>query len=815
MQHHHLRLGQSKRGFMRRAMAVACLAAATMTAMAQASADSVKLTFSGATTASIANSVPSGITVTASNSAVTATLTQVNFNAFQTNNVCASGDILGPASYDNTKGSTIEYTFQINGLNAVLPQFNDISVGVCGLNSQGNYQNSNNDPEGRQFNFTVAYGESEPSTTLGTTSGDLMINAFHDGQNYQLFPITSAAAVTTTSPLYVKVTLTHNADKGCYAGLKDLVIKYVEAGDEPTPTPDPDPEPDPEPEDTTSGFSAKKYYKFYNYGNHSLYMGADASGNLMVMSNDPANRIYWQFESTGKENCYYVKNAATGQYIQQLKAKGAQSYITMGDAPVEYYVGQNTRAKNGAYWFSSTNTTGYSTESSSCLALNKDGASTHVLTWVADNADNNSYWFVAETTYDYDPTPFTPTNEANGQHNYFIKSASSSKAFDGSKWADQTQAKDQQWYFAGTNNKSGGYQIFNAASGQPLDTLHYVVEQTANGYAFRHASEPKDLLTLAGETSFFFEAARSSFSLAEQIYNMDCGTLANPLVQTASLKGDGVRTPLVCERGDIATQGANTVWTKSRPVLVGGKDGTLTITLNQAPSAEVQAYLYFDWDRDGFFEKAIALTAGQTITQQLSFPAIDGTTAKAGQSHMRLRLTTNGLSGAEDDVIGQSIDFIITLTDDAADFKATARPNDPARGTATVSGTTATATTKGHNTFVCWKEQNKVVSTDPTYNFTLDHDVDLVAVFSPATDWVSAIGTVQAQDHGIAINVSGNTVVATAPTAVKSIHVYSPNGSLVATAKGGKLSMQGKPAGVYIAKARTGKGEAAVKFQLQ
>lgn len=795
-----------------------CAAAIALPVTAQAQTPgSIRLSFSGAATATITDGVPSGVTVSVSQAdgtpleGATATLTNVSFTSFQTKNACADGTIIGPASqagYSNGQGATITYTFTISGIDTALPTFNEVDLGVCGLNAQGAYQSNNQDS--RPFTFDVAYGEADATVgNLPQATGDLMHNAHSNGQNYQSIALKNAEEITTTNPICLKVTLTKTIATGCFAGLKDVVIRYNDGTDTPV-------DPDPEPSDTVK-FSPTAYYKIYNYGNHALYMGATSGAELMVMSDEPSNRIWWQFEPTENEGCYYIKNATSGQYIQALKSKGANSYISLGDEKVEYYIGLNTSgATRGGYWMSSTNNAGYNQQSASTLALNKDGSSNHVLTWVADGADKNSYWFFEEATYAYDPTPFTPSN---GENLYFIKSVASAKALaetDGERsWQTQAMDKHQQWYFTGVSNRDGGYQIYNAVTRQPIDTLHYVVELAATGYSFRHAYQPATVLTLAGDTAFYFEAARNDFSLHAQIYNMPCGTLAQPRLQSATLKGEGVRTPLIVTNGELTPQGANTVWTKSRPVVVAGSEGTLEFTLSQEPTDDVEGWLYFDWDRDGFFEQTVKLDVARQISQPLTFPVLDeNSAARAGQSRMRLRLTTSGLGGAEDDVVGQTIDFILVLTDDHSAFRATARPNDPARGTATIDGTTATAVTKGNSTFVCWKEQNKVVSTDAAYAFTLDHDVDLIAVFSPDPDATTSIGRVTTKGTAadITISVNGNNLTATSTTAVTALHVFTPDGALVATARSGQVSLAGLPGGIYIAKARTADGEAAVKF---
>lgn len=807
----------SKRGFVIMVItALLCGMLMSVAASAQSTAlKEIRFTFSGAATATIQDSIPTGITVTATSadssaiSNVSARLEKVSFSGFQTLNDCSQGTILAPAQnagYGNVSGSAISYLFRLSGLKAVMPNFDEVDLGVCGLNVSGKYQNSNNDT--RAFTFSVGYGANKfANENLPTATGDLMRNAYNNGENFQYISVSDTASVPTTEPLYLSITLTKEAELGCYAGLRSITIKDTRSD---TTVID---------SSATHSFSAEAYYKIYNFSNNSLYMGADASGNLMVMADEEANRVWWQFIPTTNADCYYIRNATTGQYVQALQAKGPRSYISLGSNPVEYYIGLNEVSgarTNGAYWLSSTNTAGYSEQSSSTLALNKDGASDHVLTWTASGSEPNSYWYIVKSDYDYDPTPFLPST---GQHLYFVKSAATAKALvsSGSSlgWAAQAMDKSQQWYFSGVSNKQGGYRIYNSASGVAIDTLHYIIEQSLSGYTFRHKYEPRTALVIDGDSVFYFEEARSSFSLSAQIYNMPCGTLNQPRLKSASLKGEGVRTPLIVADDEITPQGANTVWTKSRPVVVAGSTGTLTISLNQAPDTGVEAWLYFDWDRDGFFEQSLKLETSQNITQTLSFPAVGEGNAREGQSHIRLRLNNTGLNGAEDDVIGQSIDFIITLTSDNAPFTAKAAPNDSTRGSAAIVGTTATASSYNNCRFVCWKEQNKVVSTSETYAFTLDHDVNLTAVFSADPDNPTSVSSInKSADKSVVIKADGKTVRAEASSPVNNMRIYDINGMLVGRGTEPSLSVASLNKGVYIIRVQTANGQASTKLSI-
>lgn len=62
----------------------------------------------------------------------------------------------------------------------------------------------------------------------------------------------------------------------------------------------------------------------------------DATGGSVVEVGGMSNRAYWQFEATSNADCYYIKNALTGKYLQGYNAEHDE--ISSGDSPVEYYV---------------------------------------------------------------------------------------------------------------------------------------------------------------------------------------------------------------------------------------------------------------------------------------------------------------------------------------------------------------------------------------------------------------------------------------------------------------------------------------------
>ena len=115
----------------------------------------------------------------------------------------------------------------------------------------------------------------------------------------------------------------------------------------------------------------------------------------------------------------------------------------------------------------------------------------------------------------------------------------------------------------------------------------------------------------------------------------------------------------------------------------------------------------------------------------------------SGDTRMRIRLNSNGLDRADDDVEGFVYDFPFAVV--GAERKVLVDVNGADRGTATLSASaatyvvgtqlTATATPKGNATFDSWREGGVVVSRETEYTFAVaNRNMTLKAYFTPNTE---------------------------------------------------------------------------------
>jgi hypothetical protein len=129
--------------------------------------------------------------------------------------------------------------------------------------------------------------------------------------------------------------------------------------------------------------------------------------------------------------------------------------------------------------------------------------------------------------------------------------------------------------------------------------------------------------------------------------------------------------------------------------------------------------------------------------------------AKEGKTRMRIRITDNGLTDAEDEAYGQIFDAILQVVAAQEEYRLTAKPNDATRGTVRIERNgdevVVKAIAEGDARFVAWREGNQQLSTSLKYTFTLDHNTDLTAVFTPNTDIVTLI-------EGVEVKVPANNI---------------------------------------------------------
>ena len=723
----------------------------------------------------------------------------------------------------NVNGNTdpqIELTISLNGVPAGFT-FDTVGLDIHALNGGSNYQ-ENSDGVTRKWNVQVEQGTTkEQLSQFGSLDDvDIAAGVGQSGNVHKVWSITGSS-ITSNNTLTIKLTITKgSANAGCFFGLSAINLTTAENN--------PDPEPEPEPDNS----EGKVYYiQWKNTG--SNYITENADGYMTVEGNDVTKAQFWMFIPTDKENCYYIKNTATGKYIGSCnKTPSSSSRITTTTTPTEYYVAKSSATSGeiaGCHYFSSTDCSNYNKESSGPRALNKDGASNYVITWQAGTSRVGSYWKLVETEDLYEIRPFEASTAIGAiAASYNIESLGGKNITLAEKSVTLSTSDifndSQEWYFVGSSN-SKGWQIASAAKPATLigitegsitategnETrwkIHASKEQT--GYFF--FTSGSDTLKVDGENLFRFNRLRSLYARNKQIYNNPCGRTGTNFLTELTVSGEDTPDHLIYK---ATTKPANwhVIYSSDKAQIAIGKSFDVTATLKNNAVSDLTANCYFDWNCDGIFESTETMTiSGKEITATITVPEW----AAKKQSRMRVRINSNALDLAEDDIDGFVYDFRVSATEAQNERTATVSVNDEMRGTATLSsnatsypiGTelTASATAKGNAAFICWRQEGVVISTNANYTFTIDKNINLVAYFSPNTDENTGIISAHTADNSITVEQSKEKITVHSNSDIKQITIFTPDAAIVAQERGNTISTISLSDGVYIVRIVTEKG---------
>ena len=220
------------------------------------------------------------------------------------------------------------------------------------------------------------------------------------------------------------------------------------------------------------------------------------------------------------------------------------------------------------------------------------------------------------------------------------------------------------------------------------------------------------------------------------VYFRPCGMVGNTYLTAATI--DGVDP--VSYTATAAPSSFHVPYSKDHGAVTRGSTFNVSITLNSNTDADLKANAYFDWNADGEFEAVAPIALNGTAGAASVIVPND---AVSGDTRMRIRINSNGLDRADDDVEGFVYDIPFAVV--GGERKVLVEVNGANRGTATLSanaesyavGTqlTATATPKGNATFESWREGGVVVSREAAYTFTVENrNMTLKAYFTPNTD---------------------------------------------------------------------------------
>ena len=136
-------------------------------------------------------------------------------------------------------------------------------------------------------------------------------------------------------------------------------------------------------------FDVSKVYTIESNNNVGKYMQDNGDGYIVTGALN-ANS-YWEFEATGNDGCYYVKNAKTGKYMQQTSEYEVS--VKTGDTSVEIYIKNDPDKSANVYGMASTDRNPHDFTSDDTYGANYNGGTGVVQGFSAAlGARPNSFW---------------------------------------------------------------------------------------------------------------------------------------------------------------------------------------------------------------------------------------------------------------------------------------------------------------------------------------------------------------------------------------------------------------------------------------
>ena len=180
-------------------------------------------------------------------------------------------------------------------------------------------------------------------------------------------------------------------------------------------------------EKQTVSATEPQYYTIHRNGNTSAYIYQN--GNVMGTGSLSSEKSFWWIlEPTEKEDCYYIKNATMGDYVQS-SVQTLSSLVPMGKEPVEFQIKKDPTpgaATSGFYYMASTDQD-ISVETDGSLGLNF--GATGVVAYYIRTGRGNSYWQIEESEYAYEPPVVVTTDYARSIQLYSIPCGSLGSAY--------------------------------------------------------------------------------------------------------------------------------------------------------------------------------------------------------------------------------------------------------------------------------------------------------------------------------------------------------------------------------------------------
>ena len=256
---------------------------------------------------------------------------------------------------------------------------------------------------------------------------------------------------------------------------------------------------------SNTSFSTTKSYTILNRNaeNGNAYLQDNGNADNVVAVDVISDDSYWQFEPTGNPNCFYVKNATTGKYLQSSNTNLQE--VTLSSTPVEYYIEEKSAEGDGMYGLASTDQAVYDftggTIGLNWKSKNDTGRTFDTGQGFAAVAGTNhrSFWRIVEKEEAPDG-PFPAGKKysfSNFQdNNYYMKDGRTGRVL-----VETGLTSNALWQFEATANENC-YYVRNALTGK------YMQSTKSNEQPVLTADSPLEIMVVndpaKGDTYFAF-----------------------------------------------------------------------------------------------------------------------------------------------------------------------------------------------------------------------------------------------------------------------------------------------------------------------
>ena len=224
---------------------------------------------------------------------------------------------------------------------------------------------------------------------------------------------------------------------------------------------------------SNTSFSTTKRYTILNRNDNggTTYLQDNSNADAVVAIDAISDGAYWKFEPTGNPNCFYVRNAATGQYLQSCSTNLQE--VKLSATPVEYYIEAKSAEGTGVYGLASTDQAVYDFTGGT-IGLNWKSRNDTGRTFdsgqgfaAVAGTNHRSFWRIAEVEEAQDgPFPadrkFTFTNFQD--NNYYMKDGRTGRVT-----VETGRTANALWQFEATGN-ADCYYVRNALTGKYMQS---------------------------------------------------------------------------------------------------------------------------------------------------------------------------------------------------------------------------------------------------------------------------------------------------------------------------------------------------------